>query len=125
MSSALCLPNTTTTSRAAQAQARAAQRLSCINVDIRRSTSLSSIMSSSSSPSPSPTPSNTNEGHQPTAEELAQQEVKAVEEDCKDARRELERYEREPPTLNAGERVTDLVRYWEVSTVTMNHGSYS
>lgn len=110
---ALFLPNTTTASRAAQAQARAAQRLSCINVDIRRSTSLSSIISSSSSPSPSPTPSNTTEGRQPTAEELAEREVKAVEEDCKDARRELEQYEHELPALNAGEHVTDLVRYWE------------
>lgn len=46
-------------------------------------------------------------------EELTAQCAKALKEDRKDALSELERYEREPITLNAGERVTDLVRFWK------------
>ncbi|KAG1858683.1 hypothetical protein C8R48DRAFT_775116 [Suillus tomentosus] len=55
----------------------------------------------------------TSRQNQPSIEELTAQRAKALEEDRKDALRELEHYQREPVTFNAGERVTDLVRFWE------------
>ena len=58
----------------------------------------------------------------PSIEELtAQRCAKALEEDRKDALRELDRYEHEPITFNAGERITDLVRFWEASLTFPSH----
>ncbi|KAG2130200.1 uncharacterized protein EDB93DRAFT_1180896, partial [Suillus bovinus] len=96
-------------------------RASCINRCHNSTLSINIITDQSHARMISRTPTPTIQ-NQPSIEELtAQRGAKALEEDRKDALRELERYEREPITFNAGEHVTDLIRFWEMSSTFRSH----
>jgi len=101
---------------AAKAQARAVSRLSSINITIRRSSSTSSSLELPSLSTTSATSPTALVEQIPTPAQLDEQRRKEHEEDHINAQLELERYERESVTVAHGERVTDLVRYWEVCT---------
>lgn len=116
VSDAFLVPSQERTFQAAKAQARAVSRLSSIDVTIRRSSSTSSLeLSSFSTSATSPTAALLVEQIL-TPAQLDEQQRKEHEEDRITAQLELERYARESVTVAHGERVTDLVRYWEVCT---------
>ena len=100
---------------ALHAQASAFSCLNSINVGVRRSSLSVSTPFPSRTPTPSPYIPTLELPNQLLPEELAVQQQCLQDQDCRDA--ELNRYEAESPTLHNGERVTDLVRYWEVSTI--------
>jgi len=102
---------------ASHAQASAFSRLNSINVGVRRSSLSASTPLPSRTPTPSPYIPTLELPNQLSPEELAIQQQCLRDQDCRDAELELNRYEAESPTLHNGERVTDLVRYWEVSTI--------
>jgi len=117
VSEAFLAPSQERPFQAAKAQARAVLRLSSINVTIRCSSSTSSLkLSSFGTSATSPGAALVEQTLSPA--QLDEQQRKEYEEDCINAQLELERYARESATVAHGERVTDLVRYWEVCAFT-------
>jgi hypothetical protein len=99
-----------TTSVASNAQARGFERLRSLGVAVRRS---SSINSAATTPLPSPY-SELPMLRELTAEEVREQKIRDWVKDENEAKRELKHYEEVGVLTGPCERVTDLVRYWEV-----------
>ena len=109
------------TTIASQALSKGYGRMSSLNVTVRCSSSSAPELNSHTDHGPTSSPllsaSPQTSSPAPTStEDLAQYEQRELEEDRKDAERELQRYEEAGVSSDLAERTTDLVRFWEVRT---------
>ena len=111
--------STSTSAIAARSQALGCARLRGLNVGVRRSTSFSSLPATSGS-GPELVVQSESTPHQelePTVQEMEEQEACDLADDKRAVDRELGRYEEDGVGTSTmpSERMTDLVREWEVS----------